>query len=212
MIKKKVLAFFTILLAMTTILGIVHISSLKSTTGFVIIDPIENPIIFSEKGDLSAQIYKYSREGNILLVNYFIQDLSNNNREAKISYYLQDSENYTLSKSSQAVILSASQNNPYIIRIPLAKYSYGNFILNMNIISEKSNIILNKTIYLSEANLTGLAISDENKGALQTGIFVIISIALLSYIAKKAYLIRLRRKKLRSNINNHFIKLDVKHG
>jgi len=205
--KRKVIWFYTILILLVVVLAAVQIMRFNGIIGFVVKNDLSN-LQASDSGSFEGKVLDYWREGNYLIVNYVVRNVSAEDEEIAASYQLIDSGWVLVTEGKQKVILDSKVAIRYSLKFELPKNSFGKFNLILNLQTKQDSLVLSREIFMSEDGVTGLAISESNRDSLSILGIVVVSVFIIFTLYRIAKNLACHPKK-RLEKKRHLIKLDL---
>lgn len=198
MIKKRVLAFFTLLLALGVILSVIQITNYGKITAFAVLDKPEQ---IKTIDTISASITDYKTTQNQIQVYMTLKERSGTDQQISLEYLIKDQESLS-SYGQRKIVLEAKKSLPYIIIIPIKENFVSPFQFTVEIKNNKEAILM-KQVISSKAGkkITGFAVSETKKSPILKTLFLFLSFVFLFFVLKKALDYKRKLKEMRKYVN-----------
>jgi len=165
------------------------------------------------RANFDFKVDNYSRDGNYLVVNYAVQEFSNEDHNIIIDYQFIDFDNVTRKSGQERIVLAKGYKGENVLKFELPKDSFGQFELLLSFSDGISKTDTSEKIFLpSGAGATGFAISAQNKSRISIFGLIIILITGLVLMGRFVYK-RYKRANLYNSLfrkeGRQHIKLDM---
>jgi len=147
--------------------------------------------------DFNFKMDRYDRvDANTLRVYYTLESFLDSSQSIKMKYSLLNSEGNSLANDEKFVSLGAKANQGFSLDIALPKDSFGEFLLEFDLSTEKDNALVRESVALSQSGITGFFISNENRDSLLKFGGVIVGLIVIFILFRLFY----RRKILKGKV------------
>ena len=154
--------------------------------------------------DFSILIKSYERIGDILRVDYLVEDFSGESREVEIAYSLRDVSGEVITSGSESVFVEGGSIKDFVLDIELPKGIEGDFDLIFG--SSEDNLEARQRVRLATTGFAIAGLSESNKKSLLVLGSVVAGLALLYFVVK---FLRRHHSKTNFKKEKRFIKIDL---
>src|SRR3989344_982336 len=165
--KRKVKQFFVLFLSFVVLLVILQSIRFGGFSGFVVFNETGTEVWNYNEG-IGIRILDYTRLADELDVDFALRNYDDIRKEINVKFELVDENGAVASSGKKEIILKALGEEVYVLKVDLPKGASGSFLLIVAATSDDNlvNAEARKEIYLSNAKLTGVVVSEENKRTL----------------------------------------------
>jgi hypothetical protein len=157
--------------------------------------------------EFDFRVNNYTRNADLLLVRYSLQELVGQSQDLIINYVLTNIDGDVVTDGSFETSLGPNALQSDVLEIVLPKDAFGEFNLRLQVDNGRESLGVERPVFLSSAGVTGLVISDENRRALTwfaVALFaIIIFILVVRYIYKRYQLAHYHPPRHMHNRHSH---------